>query len=269
MSDSAGARDALTQVIERYDRTAAAYRELWAPILRSAALPLVAELQGGPVERVLDVAAGVGLLLPDLAAAFPGAFVLGVDRSPGMLAHAPKRYARALMDARDLALRARSVDRVSLLFMLFHLEDPDRALREAHRVLRPGGRVATLTWAGELVSTASRRWNECLDEHGAIAPDPAADARHEAVDSPAKVEQLLRQAGFEAPRSWVGELVCTIEASRLIRLKTSLGSSKIRFDSLAPAAAAACVEEARLALRALPAEDFIARGNVVCAIGSR
>lgn len=269
MSETPAAREALAQVIERYDRSAGAYRELWAPILRSAALPLLRELQGGRVQRVLDVGAGVGVLLPDLAAAFPRAIVTAVDRSRGMLSHAPDSYGRALMNARQLAVSSNVVDRVFLLFMLFHLDDPVRALREAHRVLRPHGRVATLTWAGDLESRASRVWNECLDAHGAVAPDPAADARHEAVDAPSKMDALLEEAGFESPRSWSDDLVCAIDREKLVRLKTSLGSSKTRFDSLDPATASACVEEARHRMSELAEEDFVARGGVVYAIASR
>src|SRR5262245_22679039 len=99
MQDSPAAREALANLMERYDRHAAPYRELWAPILRLGALPLVRELGGTGVRRVLDIGTGVGALLPDLAATFPGASVIGVDRSAGMLALVPEAYGRAVMDA--------------------------------------------------------------------------------------------------------------------------------------------------------------------------
>lgn len=263
------ARDAANELTERYDRGAEVYRELWAPILRTRAVRLVRELRADGIERVLDVGTGVGFLLPDLVAAFPGAFVLGVDRSGGMITLADAGFGRALMDARELALPSGSMDRVFLVFMLFHLENPAAALREAHRVLRPGGRVGTLTWAGELESTALRLWGDCLDEHGAIGLDPAVMARHESVGSPARMESLLREAGFEQPRAWSDELTCRLDMEEVIRLRTSLGSSKPRFDSLAPAAAALCLEEARRRMSRLGPEDFTARAVVVYATACR
>jgi SAM-dependent methyltransferase len=259
------AAEALARLMERYDLQAESYRELWAPVLRSAALPLVRELADDRARTVLDVGTGVGALLPDLEAAFPAGFVIGCDRSHGMLALAPARYGRALMDARALAIASDRADRVFLLFMLFHLEDPASALSEARRVLRVGGRVGTLTWAGELESTASCVWIECLDHHGAIAPDPAVQLRDETVNTPEKMEALLRDTGFAEARAWMGPLVHTLDTDHLVRLKTNLGSQKPRFDSLSPEARVACVEDARHRMDALKPEDFIARGDVVYA----
>ncbi|MBI1799256.1 MAG: class I SAM-dependent methyltransferase [Candidatus Eisenbacteria bacterium] len=250
---------------ERYDREAHVYRELWAPILRRAGLELVRELASERVDRILDVGTGVGSLLPDLSMTFPGALVLGVDRSRGMLALAPAEFPRAAMDARRLALRSNSVDLVLMAFMLFHVEQPVDALREARRVLRRGGRVATLTWGGSLESNATRIWAECLDRHGAIAADPAAEARHEALDAPKKMEILLRDTGFTSPRCWANELVSTLDLEHVLRLKTSLGSSKPRFDSLDPPAQDACVAGARRRMEALARADFVARGGIVYA----
>jgi ubiquinone/menaquinone biosynthesis C-methylase UbiE len=251
----------------RYGREAAVYRELWSPILRKAAARLVGELRGGHVARVLDVGTGVGSLLPDLRAAFPAAFVIGVDRSPGMIGLAPAELPRAIMDARQLALPSVSVDRVILAFVLFHLEQPLAGLREARRVLRAGGRVGTLTWAATLESKATRIWNECLEHHGAVAPDPATQTRHEDVDTPKKMTKLLDDAGFASIRSWAETLLSHIGADHLIRLRTSMGSCKPRFDSLDTRAQADCVAEARHRLKGLAPEDFMARGKIIHALG--
>jgi len=85
---------------------------------------------------VLDVGCGEGELrrhLPD------GAWV-GVDSSPTMVAGAPGGVQLARADA--LPFEAGSFAAAALLYVLYHLDDPARALAEARRVVRAGGLVA-------------------------------------------------------------------------------------------------------------------------------
>jgi len=141
-------------------------------------------------------------------------------------------------------------------------------LREAHRVLRGGGHLGAVTWGGELESKATRVWTECLDAHGAMKPDPAIETRHDRVDSPHKMESLLRDAGFGSARCWEDELVYAIDAEHLLQLRTSLGSSKPRFDSLDTDVRKACVAEGRRRMMELAPEDFVARGKIVYSVGA-
>jgi hypothetical protein len=171
------------------------------------------------------------------------------------------------MDAAQLGVATGSMDRVLMIFMLFHLPSPIDGLREAHRVLRSGGKVGTITWGSDLESHATRVWTECLDAHGAEQVDPATVTRHDRVDTPEKMEALLVESGFGSARSWVDDLVYPIDAGHLLRLRMSLGSAKPRFDSLAPEAQAACLEEARRRLEAMSAEEFVARGSIVYSVG--
>lgn len=260
--------DPTGELTDRYDREAIAYRDLWAPILRIAGLGLLRELAGAPIRRIIDVGTGVGSLLPDLQTTFPAAFVLGVDRSRGMLALAPPGIPHAVMDATQLAVLSGSVDLVLLVFVLFHLERPVDGLREARRVLRHGGRVGSVTWAASPESRASRIWTECLDAHGATKADPATETRHDPVNTPQKMETLLRVAGFTCVRCWADDRVSNIDLEHLIRLRTNVGSLKPRFDSLAPLAQAACVADARRRMEVLAPEDFLALDRVVYAVAS-
>jgi SAM-dependent methyltransferase len=183
-----------------------------------------------------------------------------------MLALAPQQFDRAAMDAGQLGFRSGSMDRVLMNFMLFHLAAPATGLREARRVLCAGGLVGTITWGSELESQATRVWNECLDAHGAQQADPLTLTRHDQVDSPEKITALLVESGFGSANCWVDDLVERIDAEHLLRLRTSLGSAKPRFDSLAPEPQAACLAEARRRMEGMSSGAFVARAKLIYSV---
>ncbi len=103
----------------------------------------------GPDTRFLEVGIGTGrFALPFMLAGFA---YHGVDLSRSMLealrekiAGHPERRPRAelaLADAMDLPFRASAYDVVLSIHVLHLVDDHRRALREARRVLRPGGRL--------------------------------------------------------------------------------------------------------------------------------
>ncbi|MBD0283629.1 MAG: methyltransferase domain-containing protein [Thermoleophilaceae bacterium] len=85
---------------------------------------------------VLDVGCGEG----ELAGHLPEGGWVGVDTSATMLARAPQPNVQA--DALALPFADSSFASVALLYILYHLAEPPRALAEARRVLRPGGLAA-------------------------------------------------------------------------------------------------------------------------------
>jgi ubiquinone/menaquinone biosynthesis C-methylase UbiE len=88
--------------------------------------------------RVLDVGGGNGRLarlLPSLSMS-----CLLIDLSPAMLALAPRPAVRA--DGSRLPVADAHVDAVAALYTLYHYADPRVPIREARRVLRPGGLFA-------------------------------------------------------------------------------------------------------------------------------
>ena len=96
--------------------------------------------------RVLDVGCGDGRLASLVAAPE----VVCVDSSPAAVEAAAARGLEAqVADARELPFPDGSFDAVTCNHMLYHLADPDQALAEFARVLRPGGRFAGIYNAPE------------------------------------------------------------------------------------------------------------------------
>jgi ubiquinone/menaquinone biosynthesis C-methylase UbiE len=102
---------------------------------------------------IADVGAGTGTFAIALAAAAPAATVVGVDGDPEILAIAGAKDGAAAVEwkrglAGSLPLAERSCDRVTMSLLLHHLDAAGKraALAEAHRVLRPGGRLHIADW---------------------------------------------------------------------------------------------------------------------------
>jgi len=173
------------------------------------------------------------------------------------------------MDAQTLGVASDSCDLVLMVFMLFILDEPARALQEARRVLSPNGRLGCTTWGEEMESRANRVWLDCLDAHGASPADPEADRRHARMNTPAKLSDLLESVGFTDVRAWKGELSHTYDLDSFLQTKTAMGSSRTRLESLNPDARETCLAAARRSLGALDSTDFVARSGVIFAIARR
>jgi len=94
---------------------------------------------------LLDIACGTGAMLSAVAEVAPDANLAGVDLSAGMLEIAANRLGeRALLmkaDATTLPYDDASFDVITCNHAFHHFPAPTAALREWHRVLRPGGTV--------------------------------------------------------------------------------------------------------------------------------
>jgi SAM-dependent methyltransferase len=92
-----------------------------------------------------DVGAGTGVVTDHLRR--PGLELVACDLSFEMLTQAWPRFPRRIYvtDATALALRDQSIDSLLYVWVLHHVGDLAAALGEAHRVLRRGGRVISVS----------------------------------------------------------------------------------------------------------------------------
>ncbi len=172
----------------------------------------VLALRGGPIERVLDLGAGTGLMSRAVLERYPHAEVVLVDGSAEMLAHAQELLPRhstttVVADLREELPEGR-FDAVVSALAIHHLEHAEKRdlLRRAHARLREGGafvnaeHVAGATpW---LQDEYRRLWREACSAAGATAQEIAgAEGRMEMDRSVDVATQLawMAEAGFEEP----------------------------------------------------------------------
>ncbi len=131
-----------------WQRLSLGYHRHWEALTTQAVPRLLAGTEVAKGSHVLDVACGPGYACG--AAAAWGATTLGVDFSENMIALARSNFSELdfqTADAEELPLPADSFDVVLINFGVLHFPDPDKALGEAYRVLKLGGRLAFTNWA--------------------------------------------------------------------------------------------------------------------------
>jgi SAM-dependent methyltransferase len=197
-----------------YDRFAADYRDWWAPVIAPSAVRLLDRLDGQvPADRpttLVDIGTGTGTLALAALRRWPRARVIGVDPARRLLemAEAGARDAGVLDrlttrvgEAGKLPMPDASVDGALTSFVLQLTPNRAAAVREAFRVLRPGGIIASLTWrADEDPFEPDFVFDDALD---ALDIDPAdrPDGGDRSYTSPESAAAEFRRAGFRSVRA--------------------------------------------------------------------
>jgi SAM-dependent methyltransferase len=178
--------------------------------LRTTTMPVSAwmidAIDPQPGDTLLELAAGTGdtgLLAAELVT--PGGVLVSSDFSPEMLQIAQRRAEQLhirnvrfkQIDAdTSFDVETGSIDGVLCRWGYMLLADPENALRETRRVLRPGRRVALATWAAAEANPWSSLPGRELVAHGLVEPpEPGAPGQFAWADEAVIVERL-EAAGF-------------------------------------------------------------------------
>jgi SAM-dependent methyltransferase len=211
-------------------------------------------------ERVLDVAAAdwSGRLVADVGAgtgaasraiARAGGRPVALDVAPGMLAALNAGAPRAAADARLLPIATASLDGYVAAFCLNHLIDPEVALVEARRVVRPGRAIVASAYAADDEHPVKAAVDGALAEAGWTAPEWMRGMRADAIPRLATVEGTQRvadRAGLQGARAVHLEVPFPdLEPADLVAWRLGMAQAAPFVATLDPAA------QARLTPRAL------------------
>jgi SAM-dependent methyltransferase len=178
--------------------------------MRTATMPVSAwmidSLDPQPGQTLLELAAGTGdtgLLAAELIA--PTGTLICSDFAPEMLAVAHRRAEELgvtnvrfkQIDAEtSIDLEAASLDGALCRWGYMLMADPEHALRETRRVLKPGARVALAAWAAPDANLWSTLPVRAMVERGlAEPPDPSAPGQFAWADE-RRIAETLDAAGF-------------------------------------------------------------------------
>ena len=193
-------------LVDFFDRIAPVY-DTWAggqhARVAGRLVDLAAPVKG---EQALDVGTGTGLVAHLVAERTDPGAVIGIDLSPNMLAIAKSRKAKNIqfmgMAAERLVFRPSTFDLVTMGEALAYLADPVVALEEAHRVLRPEGRLALSCQRRSLNTRAQDLFFQGL---GPLARRhylsfPRYSSERSRFGEPDVLKPMLTEAGFEVTK---------------------------------------------------------------------
>ena len=170
------------QMIQKgFDTVAAGYDHPSLSFFPETAKRLIEHLQLNPADNLLDVCTGTGVVALAAAEKLTQGKVTGIDLSSGMLQQAKdKATQKSLnntefkqMDLENLEFENGTFDIATSSFGLFFLEDMTTGLQNITNTVKPGGKVAITTFAGEAFSPMAEIFMENYKATGREMPTPS------------------------------------------------------------------------------------------------
>lgn len=212
----AGILDGWEQAAAGWGRRAQRVRDWGMPV----STWMIEQLSLQPGQRLLELAAGpgdTGFLAAELIA--PGGTLVSSDATEGMLEVARKRAGELDLSSVKVEFKQLQIEWIDLptasvnailcrwAYML--AVDPEAGMREARRVLVPGGRIALAVWDSAEANPWATIPTEALVQGGYIEPvDRNVSAGIFSLADPERLQEMLEEAGF------VDVLVESIEVVR-------------------------------------------------------
>jgi ubiquinone/menaquinone biosynthesis C-methylase UbiE len=215
-----------------WERAAQSYAGSFETVTGLFAKQLLEAVGVGPAVRILDVACGSGSLTAMAAAS--GAQVEGVDFSPNMVAEATRRHPTIsfrVADAEALPFAENTFDAVVIGFGVHHFPFPVKALAEALRVLRAGGRLGFTVWAPMEEHMLQKLVVDAVRQIGnpTVAP-PLSPAG--TICEVATCLRLLRESGFVLPVPRAEKVTSRVPIQSAQQLITLLNEGTVRMASV-------------------------------------